>query len=167
MMTRRQLLNSSAVLAGVAAIGAVPLARVFAQQAPPEVFEVTKTQAEWRLLLSDEAFGVLRMEETEYPWSSELLNEHRKGTFNCAGCDLALYDSATKYESGTGWPSFYQALDDAVRNKTDSLLGYVRTEEHCRRCGGHLGHVFNDGPQPTGKRHCINGVSLQFHAALA
>jgi peptide-methionine (R)-S-oxide reductase len=104
----------------------------------------------------------MRRQGTEYPWTSPLLEEHREGTFACAGCDLPLFDSATKFESGTGWPSFYQPLDNAVGTTTDTLIGYERTEVHCRRCGGHLGHVFNDGPPPTGLRYCMDGVSLKF-----
>ena len=98
---------------------------------------------------------------------SGLLEEHRPGIFSCKGCDLPLFDAATKYESGTGWPSFYQPLENAVGESTDYLLGYARTEVHCRRCGGHLGHVFNDGPPPTGLRYCMNGVSLTFEPTAA
>jgi len=130
-----------------------------------ETFEVTKTEDEWRKLLSPAAFKVLRKQDTETPGSSALLNEHRKGQFACAGCDLALYDASTKFESGTGWPSFFDHLPDAVRKSTDNLLGYSRDEVHCRRCGGHLGHVFEDGPKPTGLRYCMNGVALNFHPA--
>jgi peptide-methionine (R)-S-oxide reductase len=104
----------------------------------------------------------MRNQGTEYPWTSALLEEHREGTFICAGCDLPLFDSKTKFDSGTGWPSFYQPLDNAVGTTTDTLLGYARTEVHCRRCGGHLGHVFDDGPPPTGLRYCMDGVSLKF-----
>jgi len=105
---------------------------------------------------------VLREEATEYPGTSPLLAEKRAGTFVCRGCDLPLFDAATKYESNTGWPSFYQPIDDAIGESTDHLLGYARTEVHCIRCGGHMGHVFDDGPPPTGLRYCINGVSLKF-----
>lgn len=128
-----------------------------------ETFEVTKTDAEWKALLTPAQYGVLREEDTERPGTSELLNEHREGTFACAGCDLPLYSSATKYESGTGWPSFYDPLPNAVGLKEDNTLFTTRTEVHCRRCGGHLGHVFDDGPAPTGKRYCMNGVALVFH----
>ena len=110
---------------------------------------------------------MLRQEDTEYPGTSPLLHEKRKGTFNCAGCDLPLYSSETKFESGTGWPSFWEALPNAVGLKVDNSLFMARTEVHCRRCGGHLGHVFDDGPPPTGKRHCINGVALTFKPATA
>ncbi|TIO20542.1 peptide-methionine (R)-S-oxide reductase MsrB, partial [Mesorhizobium sp.] len=103
---------------------------------------------------------VLRKEGTEYPGTSPLLNEHRKGIFACAGCDLPLYSSETKFDSGTGWPSFWQEIPNAVGMTVDRSLGMTRTEVHCRRCGGHLGHVFDDGPPPTGLRHCINGVAL-------
>ena len=125
-------------------------------------FEVTHTDEEWLAILGPEAYEVMRKQGTEYPFTSPLLDEHREGTFACAGCDLPLFDSATKFESGTGWPSFYQPLDNAVGTTTDTLIGYERTEVHCRRCGGHLGHVFNDGPPPTGLRYCMDGVSLKF-----
>jgi len=128
---------------------------------------VTLSEEEWKKKLSPEAFEVLRHEATEYPGSSPLLNEHRPGIFACAGCDLPLFDAATKYDSGTGWPSFYQPLDNAVGESTDTKLGYPRTEVHCRRCGGHLGHVFDDGPKPTGLRYCMNGVALSFVPAAA
>jgi peptide-methionine (R)-S-oxide reductase len=108
-----------------------------------------------------------RKEGTEYPGTSPLLEEHRKGTFACAGCDLPVFESDKKFDSGTGWPSFWQEIEGNVKFKQDTSLLMARTEEHCRRCGGHLGHVFDDGPPPTGKRHCINGVSLVFHPADA
>ncbi|AZO20672.1 peptide-methionine (R)-S-oxide reductase [Mesorhizobium sp. M1E.F.Ca.ET.045.02.1.1] len=132
-----------------------------------ETFEVTKTDAEWHAILSDAAFDVLRREGTEYPGTSPLLNEHRKGIFACAGCDLPVYPSETKFDSGTGWPSFWQEIPNAIGKTEDRSLGMTRTEVHCRRCGGHLGHVFDDGPPPTGLRHCINGVALSFKPAAA
>lgn len=125
-------------------------------------FEIMKSEEEWRSILSEEEFAVLRQEATERPFTSPLNEEKRAGIFHCAGCDLPLYDSATKFDSGTGWPSFYEALDNAVGTKQDRSFFMLRTEVHCRRCGGHLGHIFDDGPPPTGKRHCINGVSLDF-----
>ncbi len=168
MMTRRQALLSSIAALGTA--GVALATRGFAQNTPStagQVFEVTKTPDEWRALLTPQQYSILREESTEYPGTSELLEEKRVGTFNCAGCDLPLYASATKYESGTGWPSFWEAIDDAVRTTVDYKLGYARTEVHCRRCGGHLGHIFDDGPRPTGMRHCINGASLVFRPAQA
>ena len=127
-----------------------------------EVFEITKSPEEWQKILTPEQYATLREEATERKFTSTLLDEHRKGTFNCAGCDLASYASETKYESGTGWPSFFDHLPNAVGLKEDNTLFATRTEVHCRRCGGHLGHVFDDGPQPTGKRYCMNGVALKF-----
>ena len=132
-----------------------------------EMFEVTKTEDEWKKLLSKEQFATLRQEATERPFTSPLLDEHRKGTFNCAGCDLPLYASETKFDSGTGWPSFFDHLPKAIGTKEDNSLFATRTEVHCRRCGGHLGHVFEDGPPPTGLRYCMNGVALKFVPASA
>ena len=125
-------------------------------------FEFMLSDAEWRKRLSEEAYAVLRQEATERPYTSALLNEKRAGTYTCAGCALDLYSSRTKFDSGTGWPSFYEALPNAVGTKTDHKLLMARIEVHCRRCGGHLGHLFDDGPAPTGKRHCINGVAMGF-----
>jgi peptide-methionine (R)-S-oxide reductase len=127
-----------------------------------EDFEVNKTDAEWQSLLSPAAYQVLRHEGTEPPGSSALNDEHRSGTFICAGCFVPLFESATKYESGTGWPSFWDPVPLRVALKRDDSFGMDRTEYHCARCGGHQGHVFDDGPQPTGKRWCNNGVALQF-----
>jgi peptide-methionine (R)-S-oxide reductase len=125
-------------------------------------FEIEKPDAEWRKQLTPEQFNVLRAHGTERPGSSPLNAEKRKGNFVCAGCDLPLFSSDTKYESGTGWPSFWQPLADAIGTKSDRSFFMTRTEVHCRRCGGHLGHVFNDGPKPTGLRYCMNGVAMKF-----
>ena len=158
-MDRRSVLK----YAGFSVIGLVTGSRL----AFAENFEISKTEAEWKALLTPEQFAVLREENTEPPNSSPLLDEHRKGTFACAGCDLPLYSSETKYDSGTGWPSFFDVLPNAVGKKEDNTLFTTRTEVHCRRCGGHLGHVFDDGPPPTGLRYCMNGLALKFVPATA
>ena len=125
-------------------------------------FEVTRSDAEWRALLTPEQYAVLRQEGTERPYTSALNDEHRRGTFACAGCGLALFSSETKFESGTGWPSFWAPLDGAVGSERDASFGMIRTAVFCQRCGGHLGHVFEDGPPPTGLRYCMNGVAMTF-----
>jgi peptide-methionine (R)-S-oxide reductase len=146
------------MIAGLLACSALPL------RAKEGSFEVTRTPAQWRAMLTDFEYAVMREEATEKPYSSPLDKEPRTGTYHCKGCDLPLYSSAHKYDSGTGWPSFYKSLPNAVGTKLDKSLFATRTEVHCRRCGSHLGHIFDDGPQPTGKRHCLNGVSLVFRA---
>ena len=150
-------------------VGATALAaltfRSGAVEAAAGNFEVTRSDAEWRAMLTDAQYKVMRKEATERAFSSPLDKNYKTGTYHCRGCDLALYSSKTKFDSGTGWPSFYQSLPGAIGTKPDRKLFTVRTECHCRRCGSHLGHIFDDGPQPTGKRHCINGVSLKFAAA--
>ena len=159
--SRRAVLRTLAV-AGAAA----PFA--FACRAAPaaaaERFPVTKTDAQWRAQLGPAAYGVLRHEDTERPGSSPLNAEHRAGTFACKGCAQPLFSSRTKFDSGTGWPSFWAPLPKAVGTRSDRALMMARTEVHCARCGGHLGHVFDDGPKPTGKRYCMNGVAMTFKA---
>ena len=125
-------------------------------------FEVELTEAQWHARLTPTQYAVLREEATEVPYSSPLNSEHRAGVFSCAGCALALFSSATKFDSHTGWPSFWQPLPNAVSQQDDDSLGMQRTEVHCRRCGGHLGHVFDDGPKPTGLRYCMNGIAMTF-----
>jgi peptide-methionine (R)-S-oxide reductase len=128
-------------------------------------FTVNRSPAEWRRALGPERYAVLREAATERPFSSPLLNEHRKGVFVCAGCVLPLFSSATKFDSGTGWPSFWKPLPGAVVTRADNSLMMERTEVLCSRCGGHLGHVFDDGPKPTGLRYCMNGLALSFRPA--
>jgi peptide-methionine (R)-S-oxide reductase len=167
-IARRTALLSGARLllgGGVAALVSACSRAGAATSVPTEHFEVEMTDAQWRARLSPQAYAVLRHEGTETPFSSPLNDEHRKGTFSCAGCALALFSSETKFESGTGWPSFFRPLPGAVNQRVDSSLGMARDEVHCRRCGGHLGHVFDDGPRPTGLRYCMNGVALAFTPA--
>jgi peptide-methionine (R)-S-oxide reductase len=131
-------------------------------------FEIIKSEAEWRRKLTPEQFAVLREEDTERAWSSPLNEEHRPGTYSCAGCGLPIFSSETKFESGTGWPSFWAALENSIRTKAEGIeFFYPRTEVHCRRCGGHFGHVFTDGPPPTRLRYCMNGVALAFEPSGA
>lgn len=160
MTTRRHILFTGAGTA--AALAATLFTRRAPAAAANEIFEVSYTEAQWRERLTAQQFAVLRQEGTERAGSSPLNNEHRAGTFSCAGCALPLFSSKTKFDSGTGWPSFYKPMDNAVATRSDRTFGMVRTEAHCRRCGGHLGHVFDDGPKPTGLRYCMNGVSLTF-----
>jgi peptide-methionine (R)-S-oxide reductase len=157
-MNRREVLIGGACVAAAVAVPAL----LHARKAGAETFEVTHSEDEWRRLLTPAQFQVLRKHGTERPFTSPLNDEHRAGVFHCAACELPLYRSETKFDSGTGWPSFYAPIEDAVRTSNDYALILPRTEVHCRRCGGHLGHVFDDGPPPTGKRYCMNGVALKF-----
>ena len=158
--SRRSLLGWIGASASFAALAACGSGRAEARS-----FPVSLSEAQWRGKLTKSEFNVLRNAATERPYSSPLNDEKRAGIFTCAGCGNALYSSKTKYESGTGWPSFWKAMPGAVGTSRDFKLGYPRTEVHCANCGGHLGHIFSDGPKPTGKRHCINGVAMDFAAA--
>jgi peptide-methionine (R)-S-oxide reductase len=161
-MTRREFVAGVFAALGASAVGASMVGVQGAQRSMKRTFEITKTEEEWRQILTREQFTVLRKHGTERAGTSPLNQEKRKGTYLCAGCDLPVFSSETKYESGTGWPSFWAPLDNAIGTSEDRSLFMRRTEVHCRRCGGHLGHVFPDGPKPTGKRYCINGVALKF-----
>lgn len=168
MMSRRNFLGGTAVAAALAAAGLTLRSKgASADDAASPAFEVTRSDAEWRAQLTPAQYRVLRGHGTERPGTSPLNAEKRRGIYHCAGCDLPLFSSETKYESGTGWPSFYAPLDNAIGTSEDRSFFTVRTEVHCRRCGGHQGHVFEDGPKPTGLRYCINGVALNFVAATA
>ena len=164
MLTRRWLLTGSAL--GLAALAGYRTLRPGLPQAET-VFEVMHSDAEWRERLTAEQYAVLRQEGTERPFTSPLLHEERKGNFACAGCALDLFSSEAKFDSGTGWPSFWKPLDNAVLETSDTSFMMNRTAVFCRRCGGHLGHVFDDGPQPTGLRYCMNGVAMTFNPATA
>ena len=171
LLSRRGLLFSGAATLAIAACSAGSSGKAEAET--PEAAEKAYAGSEWRQLteaqwkekLSPEAFGVLRRENTERAFSSPLEHEKREGTYHCAGCDLPLFSSETKFDSGTGWPSFWKHLPGAMGTKDDHKLFYTRTEYHCARCLGHQGHVFNDGPKPTGQRWCNNGVALVFRPA--
>jgi len=172
MFSRRQFLVAGSGL-GVAALAIAALPKLSASSVliseanAQEAFEVSHSDSEWHRILSDEQYEILREEGTERPYSSELNNEHRDGTFVCAGCALPLFSSSSKFDSRTGWPSFWQPLDKAVATRQDRSFGVLREEVHCRRCGGHLGHVFDDGPKPTGLRYCMNGLAMKFEPGTA
>jgi len=164
-LTRRRLLGIGGSLAAASLFGLSGCGRAApATAATGHRFEVMHSDAQWRQLLTPGQYAVLRGQGTERPFSSPLNDEHRRGTFACAGCALPLFSSATKFDSGTGWPSFWAPLHGAVEQARDTSFGMVRAAVHCHRCGGHLGHVFNDGPRPTGLRYCMNGVAMQFMA---
>ena len=162
-MNRRTILCSSSAIAALALAGI----KVTRGADTAAGYRVVHSDAEWRKILSPSAYDVLRREGTEPPFTSPLLHEKRAGIFHCAGCALPLYSSATKFDSGTGWPSFWDHLPHAIQTREDTSFGMVRTEVHCSQCGGHLGHVFPDGPPPTGLRYCINGVALSFTPEVA
>jgi peptide-methionine (R)-S-oxide reductase len=163
MNRRSLLLGGAAALTGTQSIGLLLPSPAYAAGK----FEVTRTDEEWRRMLTPAQFSVLRKHKTERAGSSPLDRENRTGTFTCAGCDLPVYRSADKFDSGTGWPSFTRPIEGAVGTSEDRSLFATRTEVHCRRCGGHLGHVFDDGPKPTGLRYCMNGIAMKFEPTAA
>ena len=161
MIGRRTLIAAG----GASLLGGMALFGARSSEAREGNFQIKLTDAEWRKRLTPQQYAVLRQEDTERSGSSPLNREKRRGVYACAGCTLPLFSSDTKFESGTGWPSFYAPLRNAVGTRKDSRLVFTRTEVHCRRCGGHLGHVFDDGPKPTGLRYCMNGAAMKFRAA--
>lgn len=156
--SRREIIGAAGLLAG-----SMVVSPLFARSVGK--FEVAKPSAEWRKQLGSKRYAVLREGATERPGSSPLNSEKRPGAYVCAGCDLTLFRSETKFDSGTGWPSFFKAVPGSILQRKDTSLGMIRTEVLCRRCGGHLGHLFKDGPKPTGLRYCINGLALRFKSA--
>ena len=166
MLTRRHSVYLFAAAGGLALVGA-GAARLTSGAKAAEEFEITHSDAEWRKLLTPNQFAVLRQAATERPFTSPLDHEKRAGIFSCAGCDLPAFSSTTKFDSGTGWPSFWAPLENAIGTTQDTSYGMIRTAVHCRRCGGHLGHVFKDGPPPTGLRYCMNGVAMTFKVGAA
>jgi peptide-methionine (R)-S-oxide reductase len=168
MPTRRRfLLTGTAAAAAFAFAGRLRAIAAAPESASRETFEIVHSDDEWRRLLGPMQFEVLRREGTERPYTSALNNEHRTGMFSCAGCRLPVFSSNTKFDSHTGWPSFWAPLDHAVSTRVDGSFGMTRTEVHCKRCGGHLGHVFDDGPKPTGLRYCMNGIAMDFAPAAS
>lgn len=163
MFPRRQFLDMLAA----AGLGAIPGLMLSPVASAAKAYEVIHTEAEWKALLTPEQFQVLRKAGTERPGSSPLDHEKRAGVFSCAGCKLPLFSSATKFDSHTGWPSFWKPMDNAVEKTADNSFGMSRDEVLCRRCGGHLGHVFDDGPKPTGLRYCMNGLAMNFSPGAA
>ena len=163
-MSRNSITRRALIGGGIAALGALAYRSLIpARAAQPSIaYAVTHTDAEWQKLLGPDRYAILREGGTEPAFSSPLNNEHRAGLYACAGCNLWLFSSTTKYDAGEGWPSFYRPLPNVLLTKADYEIGVPRTEVHCRRCGGHLGHVFDDGPQPTGLRYCIDGLALKF-----
>ncbi|MGF1514834.1 MAG: peptide-methionine (R)-S-oxide reductase MsrB [Elainellaceae cyanobacterium] len=163
-MNRRSLLQAGGLLLGTSALSLLVKASEATASGSESngEYEVTKTEAEWRELLTPQQFRILRQQGTERPGSSPLTHNHEAGNYTCAGCGSPVFSSQTKFDSGTGWPSFYAPIEGGVATSADRSFLMVRTEVHCDRCGGHLGHVFDDGPQPTGKRYCINGAALEF-----
>ena len=159
-MRRRDVLAGATALTGMAALAALGFGS--RRSVAETTFPVMKSEEEWRRQLTPDQFAILRQKATERPFTSPLNDEHRDGTLACKGCTAPLFSSKTKFDSGTGWPSFWKPLDNAVATRKDRSYGMVRVEAHCRRCGGHLGHVFEDGPPPTGLRYCMNGLALAF-----